>query len=124
MNTGAIQILMSSTKQALTILRDASYGQHILLIYDDLGTLREMYCDYALEKLNNMKKEGVDKYTTIQFDSSKPWQRALYKDTSAANGLPTIAHFIKRAFLISENDPYNRLYQFIGQGEIKRSHLV
>ncbi len=56
MSTSNNQILMSSTKQALTILRDASYGQHILLIYDDLATLREMYCDYALEKLNKNKE--------------------------------------------------------------------
>ncbi|MDB5193897.1 MAG: hypothetical protein JWQ96_3460, partial [Segetibacter sp.] len=41
-------------------------------------------------------------------------------DTSAANGLPSIAHFIKRALLISENDPYNRMYQFVGQGTINR----
>ncbi|HEU4904282.1 MAG TPA: serine hydrolase [Flavisolibacter sp.] len=74
----------------------------------------------ALEKLNGLKKKGVDKYTTMQFDSSQPWQIPLARDTSAASGLPTIAHFIKRAFLISENDPYNRLYQFVGQGEANR----
>lgn len=74
----------------------------------------------ALEKLTTLKQKGIDKYTTIQFDSSQSWQRPLYRDTSAANGLPTIAHFIKRAFLISENDPYNRLYQFLGQGAINR----
>lgn len=74
----------------------------------------------ALEKLNGLKEKGISKYTTIRFDSSQPWQIPLAKDTSAANGLPTIAHFIKRAFLISENDPYNRLYQFVGQGETNR----
>ena len=75
----------------------------------------------ALEKLNALKKKGVDKYTTVLFDSSKPWQQPLHTDTTKADGLPTIAHLIKRAFLISENDPYNRLYQFVGQGEINRN---
>lgn len=75
----------------------------------------------ALEKLHTLKPKGITKYTTIQFDSSQPWQRPLYKDTSALNGEPTIAHLIKRAFLISENDPYNRLYQFVGQGEVNRN---
>lgn len=55
------------------------------------------------------------------FDSSEAWQRPLYNDTSAAGRLPSIAHFIKRAFLISENDPYNRMYQFVGQGTINRN---
>jgi hypothetical protein len=75
----------------------------------------------AMEKLKALRKKEIDRNTTIQFDSSESWQRSLYRDTSAANGRPTIAHFIKRAFLISENDPYNRLYQFLGQGVINRS---
>lgn len=75
----------------------------------------------ALEKLNNMKVRGVNKYTAIQYDSSFPGQKAAYKDSTSANGLPSIAHYIKRAFLISENDPYNRLYQFVGQQEINRN---
>jgi hypothetical protein len=75
----------------------------------------------ALEKLQGLKKQAVNRYSTIQFDSSQPWQRPLWHDTSALNGKPTIAHLIKRAFLISENDPYNRLYQFLGQGELNRS---
>lgn len=75
----------------------------------------------ALEKLKNMKVNGVNKYTTIQYDSSFPGQKAAYKDTASANGFPCIAHYIKRAFLISENEPYNRLYQFLGQQEINRS---
>src|SRR5690349_9274049 len=58
----------------------------------------------SLEKLNTLNKKGVNKFTTIQFDSSRPWQHPLYVDTSAANKQPTVAHFIKRAFLISEND--------------------
>ena len=44
----------------------------------------------------------------------------MYADSSAENKKPSIAHFIKRAFLISENDPYNRLYQFMGQGPINQ----
>lgn len=50
------RILICSTQQALTILRDAEYGQHIFIIYDDLGTLREVYCDYSMDKLNKNKE--------------------------------------------------------------------
>jgi len=75
----------------------------------------------ALEKLNTIQQKGIDKYTTVLFDSSEAWQKPLHRDTTKANGLPTIAHLIKRAFLISENDPYNRLYQFVGQGETNRN---
>jgi hypothetical protein len=75
----------------------------------------------ALEKLNTLTGKGIDKYTTVQFDSSQTWQHPLTTDTTKLDGKPTIAHLIKRAFLISENDPYNRLYQFVGQGETNRT---
>ena len=63
----------------------------------------------SLEKLNELNKPGVNKNTTIQFDSNYQRQVAMYKDASAPNEKPTLAHLIKRAFLISENDPYNRM---------------
>jgi hypothetical protein len=70
----------------------------------------------AMEKLYELNQPGVNKFTTMQFDSNYQRQVAMYADSSAQNKKPSIAHFIKRAFLISENDPYNRLYQFVGQG--------
>ena len=36
-------------------------------------------------------------------------------DTLAANGLPSVAQYIRKIFLISDNDAYNRLYEFTGQ---------
>jgi hypothetical protein len=75
----------------------------------------------ALEKLNGLRQPGVNRQTTMRFDSSRPWQHPLYRDTTERGGRPSIAHFIKRAFLISENDPYNRLYQFVGQQGIQKA---
>jgi hypothetical protein len=74
----------------------------------------------SLEKLNELKKAGVDKYSRMEFDSSYERQVAMKSDSSAENNTASIAHFIKRAFLISENDPYNRMYQFIGQEQINK----
>ena len=69
----------------------------------------------SLEKLNEMNVRGVDKFSSMEFDSSYERQVAMKRDSSAENKKPSIAHFIRRAFLISENDPYNRMYQFVGQ---------
>jgi hypothetical protein len=74
----------------------------------------------SLEKLHELNKPAVNKYTSILYDSSYQRQVAMYADSSSANKKPSIAHFIKRAFLISENDPYNRMYQFVGQRDINR----
>jgi hypothetical protein len=78
----------------------------------------------AIEKLYELNQPGVNKYTRMQFDSNYQRQVAMYADSSAQNKKPSIAHFIKRAFLISENDPYNRLYQFVGQGPTNQELLA
>jgi hypothetical protein len=75
----------------------------------------------ALEKLNKMHIKGVNKYTLLQFDSSYEKQVTLYKDSSSENQLPSIAQFIRKAFLVSDNDAYNRMYQFVGQEGINKS---
>jgi hypothetical protein len=64
---------------------------------------------------------GINKYTTIQFDSDYSKQSVMYKDNTSKTGLPSIAHFIKKAFLISDNDAYNRMYEFVGQQTINRN---
>ena len=81
--------------------------------FNPASTVKLPLAFLALEKLNKMKVKGVNKYTPIQFDSSYERQTTAYRDSTSANQLPSIAHYIKRAFLISENDPYNRLYQFL-----------
>ena len=74
----------------------------------------------SLEKLNEMKIAGVNKYSHMAFDSSHEKQVAMKNDSSAKNFKPSIAQFIRRAMLISENDPYNRMYQFVGQERANR----
>jgi hypothetical protein len=74
----------------------------------------------SLEKMNSLQKPGVNKFTSMQFDSGWSKQTILYKDSTAENGLPSIAQFIRKAFLISDNDAYNRMYEFLGQQTINR----
>ena len=68
----------------------------------------------ALQKLNELKKEGLDRNTTMLTDSASPEQTPVLGDRSAADGRPTIAHYIKKILLVSDNDAYNRLYEFLG----------
>lgn len=69
----------------------------------------------ALEKLNELAIPGVDKYTPMLTDSSYERQSRVWADTSAADGFPSIAQYIRKIFLVSDNDAYNRLYEFVGQ---------
>ncbi len=74
----------------------------------------------SLEKLNRMKVPGVDMFTPMQFDSTFGGQNRHLGDATAKDGYPSIAHFIKKALLVSENDPYSRMYEFVGQQAINR----
>jgi hypothetical protein len=69
----------------------------------------------ALEKMNSLKQYGADKYSAMFTDSSYSHQTFVKDDTSAENGLPSMANYIKKIFLVSDNDAYNRLYEFDGQ---------
>jgi len=72
----------------------------------------------ALEKLNNLRPYGVTKYTTMLTDSAFSRQTKVRYDSSAADHLPSVAQYIKKIFLVSDNDAYNRLYEFIGQQQL------
>ncbi|NIR52166.1 serine hydrolase [candidate division KSB1 bacterium] len=75
----------------------------------------------ALEKINNLNIEGLAKYTPLRIDSAYVNQTEVLHDSTSENNLPTIAHYIKKVFLVSDNDAYNRLYEFLGQKTINES---
>jgi hypothetical protein len=69
----------------------------------------------SLEKLNQLNVPGLTKESPLKIDSSCTKQAAVIEDTTAANGLPSISQYIKKILLVSDNDAYNRLYEFVGQ---------
>lgn len=89
--------------------------------FNPASTVKMPLAFLVLEKLHRMKIAGVNKYTSMLTDSAFSRQTSVTEDTSAANGLPSIAHYIKKVFLVSDNDAYNRLYEFLGQQYINES---
>lgn len=69
----------------------------------------------ALEKLNKLHISGLNKYTPMFTDSVYPGTPAVTEDSSAVSRKPSIAQYIKKIFLVSDNDAANRLYEFNGQ---------
>lgn len=83
--------------------------------FNPASTVKMPLAFLALEKMRQLK---LWKWTPMLTDSAWSRQSAVYMDTSAANGLPSVAQYIKKIFLVSDNDAYNRLYEFLGQGYI------
>jgi hypothetical protein len=69
----------------------------------------------ALQKLNELKEKGIDRNTTMITETSFSGQTAVYNDPSSSHGKPSIGHYIKKILMVSDNDAYNRLYEFLGQ---------
>jgi hypothetical protein len=72
----------------------------------------------ALEWLSEQKSEILNRETIMLTDSVRPSQIPSYYDSSSLNSFPSIAHYIKKILLVSDNDAYNRLYELLGQDYI------
>ncbi len=72
----------------------------------------------ALEKINNLKIKGLSKSTMMLTGAEYEQHTSVDKDSTSANGLPSIEHYVKKILMVSDNDAYNRLYEFLGQGYI------
>ncbi|MFN8243397.1 MAG: serine hydrolase [Ferruginibacter sp.] len=72
----------------------------------------------ALQKLNELREKGIDRNTTMITETAAARQTAVYNDPSAPDGRPSIGQYIRKILLVSDNDAYNRLYEFLGQDYI------
>jgi hypothetical protein len=71
----------------------------------------------ALEKLNHL---GIPRNTTMITEKGYGGQTVVYNDPTSPDGRPTAEQYIKKIFLVSDNDANNRLYEFLGQQYIHK----
>lgn len=74
----------------------------------------------ALEKINELGIKGLTRNSIMITDSASTAQDHVYNQPNANDGAPTIENYIKQIFLVSDNDAFNRLYEFLGQEYIQR----
>lgn len=75
----------------------------------------------ALQRLNELSLPGLDRNSTLITEAARPAQSRVYNDPSTPDGRPTVAQYIRKIFLVSDNDAFNRLYEFLGQEYINRT---
>ena len=88
--------------------------------YYPASTIKMPMSFLALEKINRLNIIGLDKYSTMINGAGSTPQSPAQFDTTSASGLPSVAHYVKKIFLVSDNDANNRLYEFLGQEYINR----
>ncbi|GAB3253025.1 hypothetical protein GCM10027347_12560 [Larkinella harenae] len=73
----------------------------------------------ALEKINQLRKKHPDlSIHTPMLTDSTSFQTAVIRDSTAENGFPSVAHYARKILMVSDNDAFNRLYEFVGQCEL------
>ncbi|MBH8558473.1 serine hydrolase [Hymenobacter negativus] len=74
----------------------------------------------ALQKLRALNAEypGLNPDSPMLTDSAFAGQTRVRRDTSAAGGRPTVGNYLRKILLVSDNDAFNRLYEFVGPEEL------
>ena len=95
-----------------------TFGINDTTYYYPASTVKMPLAFLALEKLHELRIRGLDRNTPMLTEAGSTPQVATLTDTSATNGLPSVAHYVKKIFLVSDNAAFNRLYEFMGQAAI------
>lgn len=69
----------------------------------------------ALEKLRELDKTGITRDTPMLTDSAWSGQTVVRTDSTSASGLPSVGQYARKILLVSDNDAFNRLYEWLGQ---------
>lgn len=75
----------------------------------------------ALQKLRSLNIPGLTTSSTMITEAEYSGQSAVYNDPTSPDGRPAIGHYIKKILLVSDNDAFNRLYEFLGQEYLNHS---
>jgi hypothetical protein len=75
----------------------------------------------ALEKIDSLNKiYGITKDTRLKIDSAHKCQTTELYDSTSETKYPSIAQYIKRMLLVSDNYAYSRIYEFLTPRYINR----
>ncbi|RAK65093.1 serine hydrolase [Hymenobacter edaphi] len=69
----------------------------------------------ALQKLRRLQ---LGRETPLRIDSAFAGQTRVLVDSTAPGRRPSIGQYVRKVLLVSDNDAFNRLYEFVGQAEL------
>jgi hypothetical protein len=117
-NTQIIYTQINRGANGIAALKNYYFNVNPANYFYPASTVKFPIALLALQKLNELKDKGIDRNTTMITEAGNASQTAVYNDPTTSDGKPTIAHYIKKILLVSDNDAYNRLYEFLGQDYI------
>jgi hypothetical protein len=77
------------------------------------STVKLPICALAMERMEELKKTGVTINSVMLTDRAHACQSITHTDETSATGFPSIAQYIKRMLLVSDNTAMSRMYEFL-----------
>jgi hypothetical protein len=75
----------------------------------------------ALEKIRSLGQDELTRDTTMLTGVAGASQSPATADPTSPSGLPSVGHYIRKILLVSDNDAFNRLYEFVGQQSLNEA---
>ena len=117
-NKDSLRLQIIYTKIIHTKNGQSSFHEYRFNVNDSMyfypaSTVKMPVAFLVLEKLNELNHPLINKNTTIK---TRTYTTSSTTDTTPS----TIENYIKQIFLVSDNDAFNHLYEFLGQGYIQQ----
>ncbi|WP_375434466.1 serine hydrolase [uncultured Hymenobacter sp.] len=96
------------------------YGASPRQYFYPASTVKLPAAALALAKLRNLRAQvpGLTAASPLRIDSAFARQTRVLRDSSAASDRASIGQYVRKVLLVSDNEAYNRLYEFVGQQEL------
>lgn len=115
-NAHEVQLLYTSVNLKDTSFTTLSFNVDKYDYFYPASVVKLPVAILSLERLNElgMEYEQLNMETDMITDVARPLQTESYKDSTTVSGKPNIKRYIEKSMVVSENEPYNRLYEFLG----------
>jgi hypothetical protein len=97
------------------VFRDFFFNVNPARYFYPASTVKMPTAMLALEKLHRLGIRGLDHNATMITGWDHGRQTGVFNDPNALDGKPSVGQYVKKIFLVSDNDAHNRLYEFLGQ---------
>ena len=122
--THRVQIIYTQIDRAADntpIFTSYSYRLNADEYFYPASTVKLPTAALALEKLRRLDRRGLDRDTVMFTDAADAFQTEAVVDGTSRTGLPSVGQYVRKILLVSDNDAFNRLYEFLGQQELNES---
>ncbi len=118
-----VQIIYTSVNKKDKTFTSYTYNVDPLQYFYPASTVKMPVAILSLQKLNEIRKKGVDitRKDNMLTGAFRPNQTPSIMDETTDSQQPNIERYIQKLFAVSDNNAYNRLYEFMGQDYINQT---